>query len=638
MKEEELQYKIACSEGSDKIEAILGYAYFMRQSNLKKSCELAVKAELLAIEFEEKNLELRAIASHSYAYFYHSKFYEAERLADKLLKMGTKADNVNSIGTSYNIKARIAYKLKNMALALEHNLKALEFYLQKPVAVNLMSCYNNLGTCHQQMQNYNEALNYFQLALKEADNIHHPAREVILMNIGTIQYSKEDYHSALQSFLQAKKTFLESNMTKDLVIVDSNIGLAYYKLDRIIEGDRYFQKSYKLSKKINEPEGLSMTCQVIGTALLEKEKVDESYSYLSKALKVAQENNLIGIKLTIYESLAVYWKKKDDYHQVSDCLNQVITLTRELNKEMQQNKLSELEAKYKTEIYKLKAQELDTQNKSMSEQIDKFKVSLQELRKIHRDLEQKFQQAATKINEQDDLLSSQSRMATIGEMVSLIAHQWRQPLNVIGLLVQSFQDAWEFDEMSDEFVDQQVKIVMEQINYMSDTITDFRNFFKSEFIREFELQEVVKKSLLLLDYSLKKSQIEILTEFEDECRFSGNPNDLVQVILNLLNNARDAIEEKNICKPYIRINMKKFNNNIVISVFNSGSHLSEAVKQKLFEPYYTTKGKEGTGIGLYICKMIIENKFHGTIDAQNLDAGVQFTIKLTAECKNSVIY
>jgi signal transduction histidine kinase len=165
---------------------------------------------------------------------------------------------------------------------------------------------------------------------------------------------------------------------------------------------------------------------------------------------------------------------------------------------------------------------------------------------------------------------------------------------------------------------------------MNETINDFRNFFKQGFIELFDLETVIRKSLKLLDYSLAKAKIPLETQFEGKCRISGNPNEIVQVLLNIVNNACEAMQEKNILDPYIKITVKPEKEMCKISILNKGSALPLEIRNKLFEPYFTTKGNDGTGIGLYICRTIIENKYHGTLSAKNRNEDMEFVIFLPA--------
>jgi signal transduction histidine kinase len=198
---------------------------------------------------------------------------------------------------------------------------------------------------------------------------------------------------------------------------------------------------------------------------------------------------------------------------------------------------------------------------AMQQQIEKLKV-------VHDQLKQEVEDSVRRINEQGDLLTSQSRMALMGEMVSLIAHQWRQPLNIISVLVQSFEEAWEFEEMTAEYLEEQIKLVMDQIFYMSETITDFRNFFKSDSIKDFDLKEVLQKAMGLLDYMLKQSEIVVLTELAEDCLISGNPNEIIQVVMNIVNNARDAMLSDQIDTPALKMSLAKLDNVYEIKIYN----------------------------------------------------------------------
>jgi signal transduction histidine kinase len=234
------------------------------------------------------------------------------------------------------------------------------------------------------------------------------------------------------------------------------------------------------------------------------------------------------------------------------------------------------------------------------------------------------------LSEQETLLTSQSRNALMGEMISLIAHQWRQPLNIISVLAQSFDEAWEFDEMTPEYTEKQVKLITDQVLYMSDTIEDFRNFFKSQQGQRFNLRDVINKALKLENYMLKQYNIELLVDLEDGIYLTGNPNEIMQVIINLINNARDAMVSADIKKRRISLTMKKVRDKCSISIFNNGTNIPDKIKEKIFEPYFTTRGSAGTGIGLYICQMILKNKYNGSIKAVNHPDGVEFVITVTA--------
>lgn len=628
MKEEEFKAKVENSTGSDKIRALIEYSEFFRQSDAQKSVNLAEEARLLARDAGNTLAEINALTCQAYAYFYNSKFDSAQHKINELIQLGMQTNNNNTLGTAYNIKGRIALKSQNPLRALEFNLKALDYYLKDPKPANLLSCYNNIGTCHQHQDQNEEALNYFQLALDEANKIDHPAAQVILQNIGTIQFTQGKYEEALQSYQKAVIFFTENNQLTNLANANYNIGLTYQKLGDYEKSLASFDNAYKLQEQINDPKGFSYTCNSIANSLIEMKEFDKALELLEKAYQIAKEHDLIWNLMVTSETFAKYWETVGDFKNTIKYLREVIVYSKELDQEVNKAKLLEVEAKYKTKIYQYRSQKLNDENKVMSDQILTLQKSLQEQRLLFDNLQNEFQMAASKINEQDDLLSSQSRMAVMGEMISLISHQWRQPLNTIGVMVQSFQDAWNFDELSEDFINQQVEIVMDQIMYMSDTINDFRNFFKLEMSQKFNPKDSVRKAAKLFTFTLKERDTKLITDFNCDCQVSGVPNDLVQVLLNILNNASQAMEFDHIQDRIIKIKLSQANDFMHIEIFNAGNNIPRNILSKLFEPYFSTKGDKGTGIGLYICRMIIENKFNGTLSAQNLPNGVNFSIRI----------
>jgi signal transduction histidine kinase len=628
MNEKELKAGVENSTGTEKIKAILKYSEFFRQSDASKSIQLAEEARQFAQETGDVVNESNALVSQAYAFFYNSDFDSAQKILTELIQIGMQFKNDNALGTANNLKGRIALKSQNPLRALEFNLKALDYYLKDPRPGNLLSCYNNIGTCHQHQNQNEEALNYFQLALDEANKINHPAAQVILQNIGTIQYTQEKYDEALESYQKAVIFFEETNQLTNLANANYNIGLTYQKLGDYEKSLASFDTAYKLQEQINDPKGFSYTCNSIANSLIEMKKFDQAYELLEESYQIAKEHDLKWNLTTTSETFAKYWEAVGDLKQTVKYLRKVMVYTKELDQEINKAKLLEMEAKYKTKIYKHQSEKLDDENKVMSDQILTLQKSLHEQRLLFDSLQNEFQQAALKINEQDDLLSSQSRMAVMGEMISLISHQWRQPLNTIGVMVQSFQDAWNFDELTEEFINQQVEIAMDQIMYMSDTINDFRNFFKLEMSQIFNLKDSITKATKLFRFTMKENNIKLITELSCDCSVSGVPNDLVQVLLNILHNASQAMAIDHIQNPFIKIELYLNQNYASLHISNKGENISPEILAKLFEPYFTTKGDKGTGIGLYICRMIIENKFQGSLTAQNLPDGVNFSIQI----------
>jgi len=244
-----------------------------------------------------------------------------------------------------------------------------------------------------------------------------------------------------------------------------------------------------------------------------------------------------------------------------------------------------------------------------------------ELQQLNRSLELKVQYEVEQSRQKDQIMFRQSRLASMGEMIGNIAHQWRQPLNSIVLIIQSFQmKRMAGLELNDEFIDAQVKEGIELAALMSHTIDDFRNFFKPNHNEEeFSVKSLVEYSINLVKEYYKKSGIEISLNSTQDIQIKGYPNEFSQVIMNLLSNAKDALEERGIEQKYIEVVMRQEGDKAIVSVIDNGGGISEEVLDRMFEPYFTTKHKSsGTGIGLYMSKQIIEKQMQGTIGGTNI--------------------
>ena len=231
---------------------------------------------------------------------------------------------------------------------------------------------------------------------------------------------------------------------------------------------------------------------------------------------------------------------------------------------------------------------------------------------------------------QEQLLIQQSKMAAMGEMIGAIAHQWRQPLNAVGLRVQGIKLDYEYDELTPERLDAAVRGVMEILLHMSATIDDFRNFFKPDkALEDFDIVAAVKSAVGLLEAQLAHHGITVAFEGESCAPLicHGYPNEFKQVLLNILSNAKDAIADHRKKEGLIRIGFSRQEGRAQVRIWDNGGGISDDAIDKIFDPYFTTKepGK-GTGIGLYMSKMIIERSLRGRLVAQNSEGGAEFVI------------
>ncbi|MDX1294743.1 MAG: cache domain-containing protein [Sulfurimonadaceae bacterium] len=234
------------------------------------------------------------------------------------------------------------------------------------------------------------------------------------------------------------------------------------------------------------------------------------------------------------------------------------------------------------------------------------------------------------LQEKDALLYRQSKLAAMGEMISMIAHQWRQPLGSISAATGGLKLQLELDMFNKETFDQKLDDINGYVQYMSKTVDDFRNFYRPDKTRELiSLKEVVSSSLTIMEPVLKQHNIKVDTWFETDEPIDSYTNELVQVVLNLIKNAKDAHVEQGTTDPSIKLTVLKNDDEtqtLIVSDNNGG--VPEELIDKIFEPYFTTKDeRNGTGLGLYMSKTIIEEHCGGTLSVKN-DNGAHFMITL----------
>ncbi|MBP1752693.1 MAG: sensor histidine kinase [Geobacteraceae bacterium] len=253
-----------------------------------------------------------------------------------------------------------------------------------------------------------------------------------------------------------------------------------------------------------------------------------------------------------------------------------------------------------------------------------------ELKQVSRVLEKRVEEEVAKNREKDYLLIQQGRQAAMGEMIGNIAHQWRQPLTTVSLLIQNLNESYSYGDFSRDYLDRTVDHAMQVIQYMSQTIDDFRNFFKPDKDKTFfHIGGVIQKTISFVEPSLKCRNIVIRVQAEDNLTVTGYPNEYAQVLLNILSNARDEFVERGVEKPEILIRAFRKRNKIVVTVSDNAGGIPESIADRIFEPYFTTKELgRGTGVGLYMSKTIIEKHMGGKLSARNIRGGAEFRIEI----------
>ena len=243
-------------------------------------------------------------------------------------------------------------------------------------------------------------------------------------------------------------------------------------------------------------------------------------------------------------------------------------------------------------------------------------------------LQQRLQEELDKNKEQQLLIEQQNRHTQMGEMISMIAHQWRQPLNNLSLVNQLLISKYNKGKLDDEMVEYFSKNSKQQITQMSQTIDDFRNFFQSDKEKvAFSLQETIQTILSMTESVYTHNKITIVEDIQTQGGVMGYPNRCSQALLNIINNAKDALVANEIENKTITLTLKELSEHISLSICDNAGGIPQDIIYKIFDPYFSTKDKKnGTGLGLYMSKAILEDQMDAQINVNNTQDGVCFEI------------
>ncbi len=230
--------------------------------------------------------------------------------------------------------------------------------------------------------------------------------------------------------------------------------------------------------------------------------------------------------------------------------------------------------------------------------------------------------------EQKRIVIQQNKLASLGEMLANIAHQWRQPLTHLSYIMMNIEARYEKDKLSKEYINNKVKEANTQLEFMSDTINSFRDFFKEDKTKEeFFLAKAINDTINLLHGSFDEKDIKINFQYKGDISIYSYKKEFSQVVFNILNNAKDEFLRKKIKNPRVEISLVEDKNFYIISISDNAGGIDEKIIDKIFEPYFSTK-EDSLGLGLYMSKMIIEKSFNTNLEVSNIQDGASFKIKL----------
>jgi C4-dicarboxylate-specific signal transduction histidine kinase len=271
---------------------------------------------------------------------------------------------------------------------------------------------------------------------------------------------------------------------------------------------------------------------------------------------------------------------------------------------------------------------LDITDRKRSEQV--LTGTLCQSEELNRYLDERVKQATAELLEKQKMLVVQDRHAVMGEMINSIAHQWRQPLDTLGLIIQKLPLFYGSEDFTREYLENNTARAMNLVHYLSRTIDDFRNFFRTD--KEaisFGLNQVVEFTVSLIEQSFLDQQIRIVCRLDEGLTVFGYPGEFSQVLMNILMNARDTLEQRRVAEGRITLCGFREEGMTVLNVTDNAGGIPVDIIEKVFDPYFSTKGpSQGSGIGLFMSKTIIEKNMGGRLSASNVVGGARLSIEV----------
>jgi signal transduction histidine kinase len=256
-----------------------------------------------------------------------------------------------------------------------------------------------------------------------------------------------------------------------------------------------------------------------------------------------------------------------------------------------------------------------------------------ELKDLNDDLQIRIDDAVREVKRQTAIMNQQSRLASMGEILENIAHQWRQPLNSVSWILNDIRFKSELGKRDEIDIEEVASKINNSIQFLSNTVDDFRKFVdKSDMAQTFNLKTTIESTIKIIEDTFKQLNIQVVLDCDKNITYKGYENDIKHTVMNLINNARDAFEEKGIKNGKISIRVYHEKDELIITVQDNAGGIPKPILKNIFEPYFTTKHKtKGTGLGLYMSKNMID-RVHGTIEAFSiLNKKTTFVVRLPDE-------
>lgn len=557
---------------------------------------------------------------------YASARSKLERIYEKIKDSDddkAKIKVVNEMGNTY-------FALGLLDDALRAYMKSLEFLEKYDNKEQKAIPINNIGQIYWQLGDLDKAREYYQRSYGLVKDTSPSVRADALINLGILEAQQAKLDEAEKYFLEAEKHYMESNESSRHPLICSNLALLYQDKQEKELAEKYYKLAWEEYKRSGNEFGEMHTGSNYAGFLIDNSKLDNVLQILDRCLDLAERFELDDYKLQLYDYYRFYYQKKRKYKSAYTYLERLHNTEVELLKSEQKQKIAESLSKFEDEQKEKEAKLLRDKNQKIEKQKEELDHAYSRLQKANLELENRFEELLSKWHSREIITRDKEKLDGFQSIISGIAHQWKQPLNYIGICVQNLLDSYEFDEFSTTTLEDFSRQIHDQLKYMADIVDDFAyGFRKMRESEDFKLSHTFEIIMKLMKKSLQLENIELQINFKSDPPVKGRESEILQVFVVLISN---AIEIFQMYLPEYRniiIDVNELADKVVIDVFNNGPHIPHSVMPHIFEAFYSTKNAQSnTGLGLALARKILKEHFDADIICNNVENGVKFTISI----------
>ncbi|MCD4797208.1 MAG: tetratricopeptide repeat protein [Candidatus Cloacimonetes bacterium] len=632
-----LREKLKKSTGKKRVPLLINLAFEIMYSEPDKCIQYSREASKIAKKFEMKMELAFAIMHIGLGYFHKGYLNQAMQFYNKAYPHFLKINNpewTSQIKSNMAIIYRLQGKLDLAQKTFYNACKLLE-KSGKIKSLNYINSLNNLGIIYDISEKYDKALEYYNKSLKLAENIQFDyGSGNASNNIGNVYLKLRKYEKAINylniSYKYKKKINNKKGMISSLIAI-SNF---YSKISEKDKALHYAKLALEISDNFKDNGSIIIINSRFAEIYIDQRQFDLAINSLKKAIKIAKKEDINEKLISLYLQLSNLYEKQKEIPKALEYHKLFTELTFKYNNAESAKKISEIEVMLETEQKERKIEFLqkekiikDLQIKAKEEELIKKKNKEIEINKMNKLLEQRVREELKKREEQQLLLARKSKLESLGKLAAGIAHEINQPITHISLGVGNILVRQKMNKLEDEYLIEKCNNFYEDIKRVNKIINQIKIFSrdrKSIIFKKIDVNETINNTLLLIKTQYENHRIKLETNLDENIGNAlGDKYKLEQVIINLLGNARDAIESKrndsdktsNMGKIKIVTYNKK--NKIYIDITDNGTGIPEDKIDKIFDPFYTTKDPEkGTGLGLSIVYGIIQ-EMNGEISIQS---------------------